>query len=122
VIHSHPTIPWLSATIEFLPSRTLTLTKGTFLVTLNEAPSSGKTTTITQRLDQLSRREKECAWMAAEGLHNDEIAKRLGKSQITVRNQLTAVYRKLGLKSRHKLIAEFSRIDPRTQKKLKIKR
>lgn len=41
------------------------------------------------------------------GLTNKEIARALRKSDLTVKNQLTAVYRKLGLKRRLQLIAMF---------------
>jgi len=58
----------------------------------------------------LSKRERECALLAAEGLHNRDIAKQLGKSQITVRNQLSSIYRKLGINSRHQLIAAVARL------------
>ena len=52
---------------------------------------------LSHKLNQLTRRERECALLAAQGLHNGDIAKRLGKSQITVRNQLSSIYRKLGI-------------------------
>jgi DNA-binding CsgD family transcriptional regulator len=120
-IHPHPHMSWFSATIEFLPSRTLTLTKGTFLVTLNETIPLKTVATVSEKLEQLTIRERECAWLASEGLQNAEIAKQLGKSQITVRNQLTSIYKKLGLRSRYKLIAEFSRLDLLTKRKLRSK-
>jgi DNA-binding CsgD family transcriptional regulator len=121
-VHPHPKIGWLSATIEFLPSRTLTLTKGTFLVTLNEDPVSHKGVSVSQKTNQLSPRERECALLAAEGLHNGEIGKRLGKSPITVRNQLSSIFKKLGLDSRHKLIAAFAQADATSRKDLQAKR
>ena len=121
-VHFHPRIRWLSASIEFLPSRTLSLTKGTFLVTLNEDPVSHKGMSISHKINQLSPRERECALLAAEGLHNNEIGKRLGKSPITVRNQLTSIFSKLGLDSRHKLIAAFAHLDSTTKKNLRVRR
>jgi DNA-binding NarL/FixJ family response regulator len=54
--------------------------------------------------------QRECALLAAQGLHNRDIAKKLGKSEITVRNQLSSIYRKLGIDTRHKLVAAFSRL------------
>src|SRR6202044_129395 len=115
--YHHPSMPWLSASIEFLPSRSLSLSKGTFLVTLKESPSSHRSTNVSDRLNQLTRRERECALLAAEGLHNQDIAKKLGKSQITVRNQLSSIYRKLGIDSRHKLIAAVAQMDKSLRRK-----
>jgi DNA-binding CsgD family transcriptional regulator len=108
IIHPHPHNPALSATLEFLPARALALSKGTFLVTIRENARAPHDPSVTQHLRTLTRRERDCALLAAEGLHNDEIARRLGKSHITVRNQLTSIYRKLGLDNRHKLIAAFA--------------
>jgi len=121
VVHQHPKISWLSASIEFLPSRSLSLSKGTFLLSLNSDRTSDKGTSIAHKISTLSPRERECAWLAAEGLHNSEIAKRLGKSPITVRNQLTSIFGKLNLNSRHKLIAAFARLDAVTKKKLQVR-
>jgi DNA-binding CsgD family transcriptional regulator len=111
IIHPHPRDRTLAATIEFLPSNTMSIGKGTFLITLEEKPPRGKQTGVSQKLKRLTPRERECAFLAAEGLHNDEIAQRLGKSPITVRNQLTSIYQKLGLTNRHKLIAAFAQLD-----------
>jgi len=40
-----------------------------------------------------------------QGLTNREIASRLGKSEFTVKNQVSAILRKLGLPTRGRLIA-----------------
>jgi Response regulator containing a CheY-like receiver domain and an HTH DNA-binding domain len=109
--YQHPSKPSLSASIEFLPSRSLTLSKGTFLLTLKEERRSEEGLNLSEKLNQLTRRERDCAVLAAQGLHNRDIAQKLGKSEITVRNQLSSIYRKLGLNTRHKLIAAFARID-----------
>jgi DNA-binding CsgD family transcriptional regulator len=108
--YKHPANPLLSASIEFLPSRSLSLSKGTFLLTLKEEPLSGQGANLSDKLNELTRRERDCALLAAQGLHNRDIAKKLGKSEITVRNQLSSIYRKLGFKTRHKLIAAFARL------------
>jgi DNA-binding CsgD family transcriptional regulator len=108
--YRHPSTHWLSASIEFLPSRSLSLSKGTFLVTLKEEHSSNRDGLLSDKLSQLTRRERECALLAAQGLHNRDIASKLGKSEITVRNQLSSIYRKLGIDTRHKLIAAFARL------------
>jgi DNA-binding CsgD family transcriptional regulator len=112
VDYHHPTKPSLSALIEFLPSRSLSLSKGTFLLTLKEERLSEQGANLSDKLNQLTRRERDCALLAAQGLHNRDIAKKLGKSEITVRNQLSSIYKKLGFDTRHKLISAFARIDP----------
>ena len=106
--YHHPSMPWLSAAIEFLPSRSLSLSKGTFLVILKEERALDRGGSLSDKINQLTRRERECALLAAEGLHNRDIASKLGKSEITVRNQLSSIYRKLGIDTRHKLVAAFA--------------
>ena len=112
VDYHHPSKPSLSASIEFLPSRSLSLSKGTFLLTLKEERLTEQGANLSDKLNQLTRRERDCALLAAQGLHNRDIAKKLGKSEITVRNQLSSIYKKLGFDTRHKLISAFARIDP----------
>lgn len=53
----------------------------------------------------LTPAELQVSSMAVQGMQNKEIARFLGTSPSTVRNQLHAVYRKLGVVSRHGLIA-----------------
>ncbi len=65
-------------------------------------------TGVLRGMNTLTPRERDCALLAAEGLHNLEIAQKLGKSIITVRNQLTSIYRKMGIDSRSKLVAAFT--------------
>jgi len=48
----------------------------------------------------LSRRELEVAWLAAAGWRNKEIADRLFISPFTVRDHLSATYKKLGVTNR----------------------
>jgi DNA-binding CsgD family transcriptional regulator len=109
-LYKHPTNQLLSASIEFLPSRSLSLSKGTFLLTLKEERPSKRNANLSDKLNQLTRRERDCALLAAQGLPNRDIARKLGKSEITVRNQLSSIYRKLGIDTRHKLIAAFARL------------
>ena len=51
----------------------------------------------------LSPREYEVAKLAAEGLHNDEIAARLTVSENTVRAHLRVIFQKLDIDRRAKL-------------------
>ena len=58
----------------------------------NDAPNTWRTA--------LTDREREIASLAAKGLGNQEIAKRLGLADGTVRFQVHNILRKLGLKTR----------------------
>ncbi len=51
-------------------------------------------------LDTLTPREKEVLEFVAQGLDNDSIARRLGISEKTVRNQVSTIFSKLGVNSR----------------------
>jgi DNA-binding CsgD family transcriptional regulator len=56
---------------------------------------------------KLSPAEAVVVAQAARGLSNKEIAQVLGKHEGTVKNQLSGVYRKLGIRSRARLIVLF---------------
>ena len=60
--------------------------------------------TTTGVVVKLTPAEAKVAAAAARGLSNREIARLLGKQPGTVKNQLSAVYRKLHLQSRIHLI------------------
>lgn len=55
-------------------------------------------------LSRLTDRERALVALVAEGLHNQQIALRLGITEKTVRNQLTAVFDKIGVSGRLELI------------------
>lgn len=50
--------------------------------------------------DQLSQRQRDVLTLVAQGLNNDAIAYRLFLSADTVRNHLTTIYRRLGVRNR----------------------
>ena len=52
------------------------------------------------RLDILTARENEVLELLARGLDNEAIAKQLGSSPKTVRNQVSTIFSKLEVKSR----------------------
>lgn len=60
----------------------------------------------------LSPSEREILEVAAEGLSNEEIANRLGKSLATVKSQIQSIYRKLSISNRSELIARISGFTP----------
>ena len=54
-------------------------------------------------LSGLSRREREVAGLFASGMTNKQVARALGTSPSTVRNQLVRIYEKLGISSKAEL-------------------
>jgi len=57
------------------------------------------------RLDILTARENEVLELVARGLDNEAIAKQLGSSPKTVRNQVSTIFSKLEVKSRAQAVA-----------------
>lgn len=55
--------------------------------------------------DQVTRRQREIAQLVACGLSNAQIAARLGIGRRTVKGHLMAVYRQVGVQSRHELVS-----------------
>jgi RNA polymerase sigma factor (sigma-70 family) len=51
-------------------------------------------------LSSLTERQCEIALLAAEGLSNKEIARRLGLSENTVKYQLHRIYHQIGIRKR----------------------
>ncbi len=56
------------------------------------------------RLSNLTAREREIVSLVVEGLRNEEVARRIGITEKTVRNHLTAVFDKVGVSSRLELV------------------
>jgi DNA-binding CsgD family transcriptional regulator/PAS domain-containing protein len=101
-----PDVPGLLATVSFLPSKTLALTRGTFLVTFEHRAGGGVPPASDDAiLRHLSRREREVARHAAQGADGKAIARSFGTRHSTVRLQLHHIYRKLGIRSRYELMA-----------------
>ena len=55
-------------------------------------------------MDTLSPREKQIVDALLAGCTNKEIAQRLGVSDQTIKNQLTTLYRKVGVSGRLELV------------------
>ncbi|OMQ16269.1 helix-turn-helix transcriptional regulator [Modestobacter sp. VKM Ac-2676] len=60
-------------------------------------------TVVVQALDRLTERQREVAALVAQGLSNEEIAGRLFLSSATVKSHLTAVMRRLDVRTRTQL-------------------
>ena len=57
----------------------------------------------------LTPREREIVRILASGATNREIAGRLGLREQTIKNQLSTIYRKLGLRNRIELVVFAAR-------------
>ena len=68
---------------------------------LSETPQTS--TPEARRATSLTGRERQVVALAGEGLRNMEMADRLCISEVTVRNHLTAIFRKLKLSNRFQL-------------------
>jgi DNA-binding CsgD family transcriptional regulator/PAS domain-containing protein len=93
----------LVAKISFVPAKTLTISKGSFLIVMSDL-GPGRSRPI-PGFDQLSPRETACIKHVAQGLSNPAIARQLGVSPHTIRNQLSSALRKLRLKNRYEVTA-----------------
>jgi DNA-binding NarL/FixJ family response regulator len=75
---------------------------------LLEAAAAGATrrgaTPVPEPFASLTEREREIVRLVGEGLRNEEIARRLGITEKTVRNHLTAVFDKVGVSGRLELV------------------
>lgn len=69
----------------------------------------------TQKQLQLSKREAEVACLIAEGLSNDEIARRLFVSMPTVKTHISRIFRKLGVHNRARVVARIRGIPKKLQ-------
>ena len=65
---------------------------------------SGDKTESYKWLEQLTNREQEIFTLIATGYDNDQIAEKLHLAEQTVRNQVSTIYSKLGVKDRFEII------------------
>jgi DNA-binding CsgD family transcriptional regulator len=107
--YRHPNDPHLIAKISFLPSKSLAVTKGTFLMSIERHGNDKTDSRAFEKFANLTRRERDVALLAAKGLDGPAIGRKLGTAPITVRSQLHTAYRKLGIKTRHELITLFAK-------------
>ncbi len=107
VYFSHPDIPGLRASVNLLQLDAALLSMPMFLVRLEDvdrmpSPIRDEHPTLSL-LARLSPREADVARLVGQGLSNDEIARRLGKSVLTVKRQLRSIYQKLNISGRGRL-------------------
>ncbi|MCL2479454.1 MAG: response regulator transcription factor [Treponema sp.] len=57
-----------------------------------------------RRLEELTHREREIFTLIATGFDNEQIAEKLSLAEQTVRNQVSTIYLKLGVKDRFEII------------------
>jgi DNA-binding CsgD family transcriptional regulator len=100
---AHPTLADLSAEITLVLQQDSVLAHPGFLVHLAEASPASRGAGL--ELSALSPAEREAALLAAEGLSNEEIARRLGISVAAVKLRLHGVFKRLNIRSRTHLAA-----------------
>jgi DNA-binding CsgD family transcriptional regulator len=93
----------LMAKIYFVSAKVLSISKGSFLIVISETADSLPAPNL--KFEMLTRRESECVRLIGKGLTNPQIAKSLGTSRMTVRNQIASSMRKLGSNNRYEIAA-----------------
>jgi DNA-binding CsgD family transcriptional regulator len=105
---SHPSLHGMQASVTVLRPNALRLRQPSFLIRLTEVihyAGRARSADAAQALTRLSSAEREVAALVASGESNKFIAERLGKSILTVKNQVHAILEKLGAKNRSELSA-----------------
>jgi DNA-binding CsgD family transcriptional regulator len=100
---AHPKNPGLRALITMTALRSPHFGKPSFVIRFeSDTPGAhGRLAT----LSRLSKRERDLALMVSDGLSNQEIADALGRCLNTVKSELHAVFKKLEIPSRARLMA-----------------
>ena len=107
---SHPTIPDRLAAVSAVNASAGLLAKPGFLVVLEDRslerqPLARMPVEKQRLLWVLTPSEREVALLICEGCSNDEIARRLKKSPLTTKKQLTSIFAKLKVRTRGRLMA-----------------
>ncbi len=111
-------VPGLRATIRLVRPSAAGLRRPFFQVRFerpigaNGQGRNGKNGLSEDMRNFLSPSEREILEVAAQGLSNEEIARRMGKSLATVKSQIQSIYRKLSVSNRSGLIARISGFSP----------
>ncbi len=93
-----------SGTVQISPTVAEKLIRQTYIEEKTLAEGSDGTKKSFPWFDTLTEREREIFAMLATGKDNDQIADDLGLSTQTVRNRVSLIYSKLGVKSRFEII------------------
>ncbi len=107
-----PRLPGITATIS-VATAGRSLARPGFFILFEERRSSQAGSgnqdgfSTVQLLHQLTRSEREVARLICAGMSNQEIAETQNKSVLTVKTQVTSIFRKLDVSSRAKLIAKL---------------
>jgi DNA-binding CsgD family transcriptional regulator len=106
----HPRLPHLRATIHLRHLKSAGVTRPHFVIECedlnrNGSRSNGSTNSHLPALLRLTRREQEVARLACEGRSNKEIADNACLSLQMVKKHLHAIFRKLEVPSRSRLVA-----------------
>jgi DNA-binding CsgD family transcriptional regulator len=107
---AHPQLSERTATVSVLNASPGLLTKPGFMLVFEDQtrasePGAALAPDKERLLWSLTPSEREIALLVCDGESNQEIARRLNKSLLTIKKQLTSVYAKLGVPSRARLIA-----------------
>lgn len=107
---AHPAIPDRLAAVSAVNASPGLLAKPGFLVVLEdrslERQPSARVPVEKQRLLwALTPSEREVALLICEGCSNDEVARRLKKSPLTTKKQVTSIFAKLNVRTRARLMA-----------------
>ena len=110
VYFTHPTEPGLRASVNLLQLDAAPLSMPMFLVRLEanpvaDAAGPGANGRALGLLARLTPREREVAQLVCQGLRNEEVARGLHKSVLTVKRQLQSIYQKLDVAGRGRLTA-----------------
>ncbi len=108
----HPALRGCAASVSVLHASPGLLAKPGFMLVFEdrggeEAPVAALAPERARLLWALTSSEREVALAMLEGASNAEIAARLRKSPLTIKKQVTAIFAKLGVPSRARLIARL---------------
>ena len=93
-----------AGTLQISPSIAQKLIQNTYVEAENNPQTSNMDFKKFEWLNTLTKREREIFTLIATGHDNEEIAEKLDLALQTVRNQVSTIYSKLGVKDRFEII------------------
>lgn len=93
-----------AGTLQISPSIAQNLIQNTYVEAENTSQTSNMDFNKFEWLNTLTKREREVFTLIATGHDNEEIAEKLDLALQTVRNQVSTIYSKLGVKDRFEII------------------